>query len=89
MPIDNPVSDLTRSKQHNPADDWPVSVTLRLMWHDHGGRPIFRTEVISSDMFFGRNGYGAPLTGEHVIQAIERLRRLGPPEVKRRGRRHE
>jgi hypothetical protein len=79
MAIQNPISDLARSKQHNPDETWPESVQLAVMWRDKNGNPLTRIEDISADQFFGRGGFGAPLTGEHLIMAIERMRRAGPP----------
>lgn len=79
MAIQNPISDLARSVQHNPDETWPESVQLAVRWVDKNGKPLTRIEDISADQFFGRGGFGAPLTGEHLIMAIERMRRAGPP----------
>jgi hypothetical protein len=85
--IDLPKSDLDRSIQHNSSQDWPESVKIQLLWRDKNGAPVVSTQLISADQFFGTGSYGAPLDGSAVIQMIERLRRQGPPEVKRKGRR--
>lgn len=87
MAIQNPISDLTRSVQHDPDETWPESVQLAVMWRDKNGKPLTRIEDISADRFFGRGAYGAPLEGAHLIMAIERMRRAGPPiaaKVKRK-----
>lgn len=36
-----------------------------------------RSIMISADEFFGRHGYGAPLTGDQIIRKIDQLRRMG------------
>jgi hypothetical protein len=83
MAISNPVSDLARSIQHEQSFAWPESVKIQLLWRDKLGRPTIRSEVITSDQFFGHAAYGAPLSGEALIQTIERMRRQGPPKVSR------
>lgn len=40
-----------------------------------GRRGKRRSVEISADQFFGRGGYGAPISGERLIQMIEKLRR--------------
>lgn len=81
MPIDLPQSDISRSIQHNPEESWPESVQIRVCWNDSLGRPVFRTELISADQFFGRGSHGAPLEGAYLVNLIERMRREGPPKV--------
>lgn len=85
MTIDTPISDTSRASHSEPSANWPESVKVQICWRDGNGRPVVRTEVISADQFFGRGAYGAPLEGVHVIQLIERMRREGPPLVKRKG----
>lgn len=89
MPIDAPISDTSRAKMHDPSMDWPESVKIQLCWRDKAGRAKVATHVISADTFFGRGAYGAPLSGEALIQTIERLRRAGPPKIVRRGQRQQ
>jgi len=84
MPIDPPKSDLARSTQWEPDDSWPESVKIQLLWLDHSGRPIVRTETISAAQFFGKGSYGAPMDGSQIIQYIERMRKAGPPVKLRR-----
>lgn len=86
MPIDAPVSDTSRGIQHDSDQTWPSLVKIAVHWEDAHGRVAIRTEIISADAFFGRGQYGAPMEGAHLINAIERMRRAGPPKV-RRGRR--
>ena len=83
MAISSPVSDLARSTQHERSFEWPESVKIQVKWVDKAGRPAVRTHEISADEFFGHGSHGAPLSGEHLIQAIERMRRQGPPKVHR------
>jgi hypothetical protein len=82
--IDLPKSDLSRAVSHETNEQWPESVKIQLLWRDQDGRPIVRTEFISSDQFFGHGSYGAPLSGEWLINYIERMRRAGPPAKVRR-----
>jgi hypothetical protein len=87
MPIDSPISDLSRSRQHEADRSWPHEVKLAIHWVDAAGRVSIRSEVISADQFFGAGSYGAPLDGAAIIGMIERLRREGPPKVVRKGTR--
>jgi hypothetical protein len=83
MAISNPISDLARSIQHEPSYDWPESIKIQIKWRDKFDRPIIRSHEISADEFFGTGSHGAPLSGEALIQTIERMRRAGPPKVSR------
>lgn len=87
MPIDAPISDTSRAIHHEPDGTYPESVKIQILWRDAHGRAIVRTEKISSDMFFGRGSYGAPLSGDWVISLIARMVRSGPPKAIRRGKR--
>ena len=84
MVIQNPVSDLARSVQHEPDHSWPHEVKIQIHWIDEVGRVLIRTEVISADQFFGTGRYGAPMEGAAVIGMIERMRRAGPPKIVRK-----
>ncbi len=83
MAIDNPVSDLARVKTHEADHSWPHSVKISISWCDASGKITESYETISSDRFFGTAGYNAPLQGAELIGIIERLKREGPPKVKR------
>lgn len=83
MAIANPISDLARSTQHEQSFDWPESVKIQVMWRDKFGRPAIRSEIITSDQFFGHGNSGAPIEGAALISMIERMRRAGPPKVAR------
>lgn len=83
MVIQNPISDLDRSKQHEPDRQWPHEVKISVHWMDKVGRITVRSEVISASQFFGEGSFGAPLNGDYLISMIERMRREGPPKFKR------
>jgi hypothetical protein len=78
-----PLSDLARSRQHDPNRVWPEAVKIAVHWKDAAGRLYIKTEVISASQFFGEDGFGAPLTGDFIISLVERMRRSGPPKFKR------
>lgn len=86
MPIDAPVSDTARGIQHDSDQTWPHTVKIAIHWQDKHGRVSIRSEVISAEQFFGHGSYGAPMSGDWLISFIERMRKAGPPKV-RRGRR--
>lgn len=88
-PTDAPISDTSRAIQYDPSMDWPESVKIQLCWRGRDGRAKVATEIISADQFFGRGRYGAPMDGAHLINAIERMRRAGPPKFVRRGQRQQ
>lgn len=83
MPIDMPQGDLANAVTHEPNMEYPDVVELRLIWNVDGHQEI-RSHEISSAEFFGRGRFGAPLPGEALLSAIERLRRLGAPGPKPR-----
>lgn len=83
MPIDLPQGDLANAITHEPDQSYPDVVELRLVWNVDG-RQMVRSHEISAAEFFGRGGHGAPLPGEALLSAIERLRRQGPPDVNQR-----
>lgn len=74
-------SDLSRARSLDADESFPTDVVVLLRWIDPvSGRFKVRNVFIKADQFFGRGTYGAPITGEWIIQAIERLRREGPPK---------
>lgn len=79
MPIDTPLSDLSRARSNEPNERFPTSVALAVTWIDAAGNRHTRRLDIGADQFFGRGQFGAPITGDWMIQAIERMRREGPP----------
>jgi hypothetical protein len=86
MAIQNPISDLARSTQHEANRTWPLEVKISVRWQDSHGRLSIRSEVISADQFFGSGQFGAPMSGDFLISFIEKMRRQGPPKVVRRTR---
>ncbi len=84
MAIDNPVSDLARSKQMDADHSWPHKVEVSIHWCDPSGKITVRSEDISADRFFGTGGYGAPIMGAELVGIIERLKREGPPKPVRK-----
>lgn len=80
MAVQMPPSDLSRAKVHDPDEGFPDSVELRVVWNGVEG-PRERTLQISADQFFGRGTFGAPMSGDWLISAVERMRREGPPEI--------
>ena len=68
--------DLSRAICHEPDDSWPTVLEIVCYWSKDGTRKGRRRSIeISADQFFGRHGYGAPMTGEQLFQMIDRLRR--------------
>lgn len=82
-PPKSPQGELSRTVTHEPDTSYPDIVEIRLIWHVEGQQRI-RTHEIGSAEFFGHGRFGAPIPAESLIQAIERLRRQGPPAAKQR-----
>lgn len=82
MSISLPQGDLARVKSQEPNTDWPHSVELRVGWMAKGNKIVYRTETITAADFFGSGS--APMSGERILAAIERMRRQGEPKGKRR-----
>lgn len=89
MPIESPISDITRTRSHEADRTWPESVKIAVHWKNEAGRLFIKTETISASEFFGTGSHGAPLSGEALIQRIERMRRAGPPKVSIRPKRQD
>lgn len=77
MPADNPVSDTSRVRSIEPDRTWPEIVEIRMHWRLPSGRMKTTSEQITAGEFFGSNG--APMSGDRLVQTIERLRKDGPP----------
>ena len=78
--IELPAGDLAKATTHEPNTEFPAEVQLRLIWRVDG-RVRIRSMRITAAEFFGHGGIGAPLSGDAVIQHIERMRRKGAPEI--------
>lgn len=89
MTIESPISDTARTRNHEPDRVWPESVKIAVHWKNEAGRLFIKTETISADQFFGNSSFGAPLSGEALIQLIERMRRAGPPKISIRPKRQD
>lgn len=72
-----PAGDLARAVTHDPNDEWPTMIEVVAYWGE-GRRGRRRSVQISADEFFGRGGFGAPITGDRLIGMVEKLRRDGP-----------
>ena len=66
--------DLARCVTHEANDSWPTMLEVVAYWGE-GRRGKRRSIEIPADEFFGRNGHGAPMSGEQVIRIIDELRR--------------
>lgn len=77
--IQIPQGDLARVKSQEPNADWPTMIEVVAYWsHDGSRKGRRRSFEIDADQFFGRGAHGAPMSGEQLIAAVERLRRQGP-----------
>lgn len=74
MPIHLPSGDLARAVTHEPDETWPTMIEV-VAYFGNGRRGKRRSIQIPADQFFGRGGYGAPMTGDQLIGMVERLRR--------------
>ena len=70
-----PQGDLERAPCIEPDTEFPDYVEIRLVWGDVG-----RSHMIRADEFFGWEGHGAPMSGDMIIQHIDRMRRRGAPK---------
>ena len=62
--------ELARTRTVESNEDWPDRIEVSA----HFGKRRVSIEI-TGDQFFGRGGYGAPISGEQLIGMIERLRR--------------
>jgi hypothetical protein len=65
--------DLARVKSQEMDDEWPEMIEIVAYWGP--GRKKRKSITISSDQFFGRNGYNAPISPDQLILIINRLRK--------------
>lgn len=75
MPAHIPQGDLANAITHEPSDEWPTMIEIVAYFGKQGRKGRRRSIEIPADQFFGRNGHGAPMTGEHLIAMVTRLRR--------------
>lgn len=76
MSVSNlPSGDLARVINHEANDEWPTMIEIVAYFGE--GRTKAKRVTISSDQFFGRGGYNAPITGDQLLLIMNRLRRSG------------
>jgi hypothetical protein len=76
MPL--PSGELARAITHESSDDYPNLIEIVAWWGEGGRHGKRRSIEIPADQFFGRAGYGAPITGDQLILMIEQLRKRKP-----------
>jgi len=70
-----PAGDLARVESHEANDEWPTLIEVVAYFGPEGRKGKRRSIEIPADQFFGRKGYGAPLSGNQLIAMIDKLRR--------------
>jgi hypothetical protein len=70
-----PEGDLARAATHEANAEWPTLIEIVAYFGPEGRKGKRRSIEIPADQFFGRKGYGAPLSGNQIIEMIEKLRR--------------
>jgi hypothetical protein len=68
--------DLAKTVTHESDESWPTLIEVVAYFGKEGRKGKRRSIEITGDEFFGRNGHGAPITGEGLIARVERLRRV-------------
>jgi hypothetical protein len=71
--------DLSRTVTHDPDETWPVSLEIVAYFGEK--RRKRRSVEVNADQFFGRNGFGAPMSAESLLMIINRLRIAPSPEA--------
>lgn len=78
LPTGNlPAGDLARCVTHEADDGWPSIIEIVAYWGE-GRKGRRRSISISANEFFGRGGYGAPMSGDRLLMMINELRKRGP-----------
>ena len=73
--VSNPQGDLARVRSIEMSEDWPTVIEVVAYWSKDGSRKGKRRSIeIPADQFFGRGEYGAPISGERLIQMVDKLR---------------
>lgn len=68
--------DLANVTVHEREEAWPTIIEVVAYFSKDGSRKGQRRSIeIDADQFFGRNGYGAPLSGDQLIGMVNALRR--------------
>ena len=71
-PVDG---DLAKVRTIESNEEWPSLIEIVAYFGEGGRKGKRRSVEISAARFFGRKGFGAPLTGDQVIRMIDQLRR--------------
>ncbi len=66
--------DLSRVKSEEMSDEWPTSIEM-VAYYGKDRKGKRKSVIISADQFFGRGGYGAPISADQLILIINRLRK--------------
>lgn len=69
--------DLASVTTHEAEEEWPTLIEVVAYYGSEGRKGRRKSFEIPADEFFGRTG-GAPMSGDHLIALINRLRHLGP-----------
>jgi hypothetical protein len=69
-----PQGDLARVINHDPNDDWPDLLEIRAVRLTPAGGRKVKKEMITADKFFGRSGYGAPMSGDELLRIVNKIR---------------
>lgn len=75
MPSSKAQGDLSKTTTLEADESWPALIEVVAYFGPEGRKGKRRSIEITGDAFFGRNGHGAPMSGEQVIAMVERLRR--------------
>ena len=66
--------DLANTITHENQEEWPALIEIVAYFGKEGRKGKRKSITISADEFYGRTT-GAPLSGAHLINMVERLRR--------------
>lgn len=69
--------DLARAVTHEADQSWPTLIEV-VAYFGPPGQPRQgkrRSIEIKADRFYGRNGFGAPMSGDEILRMVENLRK--------------
>lgn len=75
MPLKPVDGDLAKTRTHESDESWPTMIEIVAYFGKDGRKGKRRSKEISADQFFGRKGFGAPMSGDQMIAIVEQLRR--------------
>lgn len=70
MAVEMPAPDLSRAISHERGEEWPDEIAIVAKFGKNQKRL-----VIPKDQFFGNGNFGAPISGDWLVSAIDRLRK--------------